>query len=94
MVDGPDKPYYVYGGMWKNKHAGVSAKKPKRKKGVLIEDWNASNTKYVTNDKVRYNERIWVCRKSHQSCETDHPGVGYASWKEDQQRNRWIVERP
>lgn len=25
-------PYYRYGGMWKNKHAGVSAKKPKPKR--------------------------------------------------------------
>ena len=24
-------PYYRYGGMWKNKHAGVSAKMPKKK---------------------------------------------------------------
>ena len=31
VIDGPDKPYYQYGGMWKNKHAGVSAKKRKRK---------------------------------------------------------------
>ena len=32
VVDGsPDHPYYRYGGMWKNKHAGVSAKKPKPK---------------------------------------------------------------
>jgi len=27
--------YYRYGGMWKNKHAGVSAKVPKRLKGKL-----------------------------------------------------------
>ena len=31
VIDGPDKPYYQYGGMWKNKHAGVSAKKHKGK---------------------------------------------------------------
>jgi len=90
VVDGPDKPYYVYGGMWKNKHAGVSAKKPKGKTGVHIEDWNAYNTRYVTNDKVRYSGRIWVCRKSHQSSETKYPGVDYALWKEDEQRNRVI----
>ena len=28
-----DHPHYQYGGMWKNKHALVSAKKPKAKKG-------------------------------------------------------------
>ena len=33
IVDGDsDHPYYRYGGMWKNKHAGVSAKKPKPKR--------------------------------------------------------------
>ena len=32
VVDGDsDHPHYKYGGMWKNKHAGVSAKKPKPK---------------------------------------------------------------
>lgn len=32
VVDGDaDHPFYKYGGMWKNKHAGVSAKKPKRR---------------------------------------------------------------
>lgn len=33
MVDGSmDHPFYRYGGMWKNKHALVTAKKPKSKK--------------------------------------------------------------
>lgn len=33
VIDGDDQHiYYRYGGMWKNKHAGVSAKKPKSKK--------------------------------------------------------------
>lgn len=33
VVDGSlDHPHYEYGGMWKNKHALVSAKKPKHKK--------------------------------------------------------------
>lgn len=33
VVDGSlDHPHYKYGGMWKNKHALVSAKKPKRGK--------------------------------------------------------------
>ena len=33
IVDGDsDHLFYRYGGMWKNKHAGVSAKKPKPKK--------------------------------------------------------------
>lgn len=33
-----DHPYYRYGGMWKNKHAGVSAKKPKPKKHAAVRD--------------------------------------------------------
>lgn len=33
VVDGSmDHPFYLYGGMWKNKHAMVTAKKPKPKK--------------------------------------------------------------
>ena len=35
MTDGDlGHPFYKYGGMWKNKHAGVSAKKPKLKQRV------------------------------------------------------------
>jgi hypothetical protein len=33
---------YRYGGMWKNKHAGVSAKVPKRLKGKLGREGGAS----------------------------------------------------
>lgn len=81
-IDGPDYPYYKYGGMWKNKHAGVSAKKPKRKKNEALRSWNGSGTKYVQNDKVVHGERVWVCRRSHRSCETMGPGLGYTYWKE------------
>ena len=45
VIDGDSEhPYYKYGGMWKNKHAGVSAKKPKPKKkpqGEAIREWKA-----------------------------------------------------
>ena len=35
IIDGDlDHPFYKYGGMWKNKHAGVSAKKPRFKQRV------------------------------------------------------------
>ncbi len=80
-IDGPDKPFYVYGGMWKNKHAGTSAKKPKRKEAKLRK-WNDSSKQYITNDKVSYDGRVWICRKSHKSSETTSPRVGYAFWKE------------
>ena len=79
---GPGKSYYQYGGMWKNKLAGVSAKKPKQKKNGLISEWNKSGTRYITNDKVKYAGTIWVCRRSHQSSETTIPGLGYNCWKE------------
>jgi hypothetical protein len=36
---------YRYGGMWKNKHAGVSAKVPKRLKGKLGREGGAGGTK-------------------------------------------------
>lgn len=38
MIDGDlekGHEHYRYGGMWKNKHAGVSAKVPRRLKGKL-----------------------------------------------------------
>lgn len=35
LVDGDSEhPYYKYGGMWKNKHAGVSAKKTNKSKAA------------------------------------------------------------
>ncbi len=81
-IDGtPDHLYYRYGGMWKNKHAGVSAKKPKPKKRVAIRDWQSCKS-YVFNDKVIYNEEVWSCRRSHASSEESVPGKGYSFWKE------------
>ena len=82
-IDGPDKPLYQYGGMWKNKHAGVSAKKKSKcKKTEIPRAWNGCGMKYTTNDKVMHNGEVWVCRKSHRSCETEEPGSGYILWKE------------
>ena len=81
-IDGtPDHPYYRYGGMWKNKHAGVSAKKPKPEKPVALQDWQDC-TSYVFNDKVTYEKLIWICRRSHTSSEVKAPGKGYSFWKE------------
>ena len=83
QVDGPDKPFYQYGGMWKNKVAGASAKKPKAKKSVPVRKWNDAGSKYVTNDKVEQDGKTWICRKSHNSSvETTMPGLGYTYWKE------------
>ena len=95
-IDGPDKPFYVYGGMWKNKHAGVSAKKPQRKAEAQARDWDASGTRYVTNDTVSYGGKVWVCRRCHRSDERSTPGVGYTFWKEHGSRmsdNTQITEQ-
>ena len=81
-IDGnPGHPYYRYGGMWKNKHAGVSAKKPKPEKPVALQDWQHC-TSYVFNDKVAYQNLVWICRRSHKSSEAKAPGKGYSFWKE------------
>ncbi|CAF9931742.1 MAG: hypothetical protein HETSPECPRED_008183 [Heterodermia speciosa] len=79
---GPGKSYYQYGGMWKNKLAGVSAKKPKQKKNSLIREWNKYGIRYVMNDKVKHAGTIWVCRRSHKSSETTIPDLGCTYWKE------------
>lgn len=84
VVDGTeDKPHYVYGGMWKNKHAGVSAKKPKKKDQGIIKDWSEAQDEYITNDRVNYQEQIWICRRGHKTSDTSVPGLGYRYWKED-----------
>ena len=82
-IDGPGKPYYQYGGMWKNKHVGVSAKKPKRKGKAnrTAKTWAASG-EYVTNNRVRHEGEMWVCRRSHVSREETTPGYAYRYWKE------------
>ena len=79
----PDTPYYTYGGMWKNKVAGVSAKKPKKRQSVPKE-WTASSTRYTTNDRIQYNSQAWICRRSHISTNEKAPGDGYTYWKEDE----------
>lgn len=81
-IDGPGKSFYKYGGMWKNRMAGVSAKKPKSKKNILLREWDGSGVKYVMNDKVKHADKVWVCRRSHNSCGTTMPGSGYTYWKE------------
>ncbi|KAL7007881.1 hypothetical protein EMMF5_002528 [Cystobasidiomycetes sp. EMM_F5] len=111
-IDGtPDHPYYRYGGMWKNKHDAVSAKKRKprtKSKSDTIPPWrsghetdeNAATTdeesalrpqkyphldkKYTKNDKVVYDDRVWVCRKSHFATSAQGPPDKEISlWKED-----------
>ena len=90
-IDGPDMPFYQYGGMWKNKHAGVSAKKPKKKKQTIevlsAKQWSPAEVHYTTNDKVIDNGNFWICRRSHLSEEERKPGLGYTYWKEGERNN-------
>ncbi|KAG8531024.1 uncharacterized protein KY384_004381 [Bacidia gigantensis] len=97
VIDGDEHhPDYKYGGMWKNKHAGVSAKKKKGKgreaTASKLTEWQVSEeddgaiaeevTKYTKNDKVKWDEKQWICRRSHQSAANKRPGDGWRWWKE------------
>lgn len=92
VIDGTeDKEHYTYGGMWKNRHAGVSAKKPKKKPkkkhSAVINDWSEVQAHYVRNDKVTYDSKVWNCRRSHDTTDKTAPGIGYTYWKEDTDQN-------
>ncbi|MCJ1379661.1 hypothetical protein MMC17_002763 [Xylographa soralifera] len=87
QIDGLDRPYYQYGGMWKNKHAGVSAKKPKGQSrkviaGSSIRPWSPLQVRYTKNDKVHYENLVWSCRQTHESGEKSAPNIAYRYWKE------------
>lgn len=85
VVDGDaEHPHYRYGGMWKNKAAGVSAKRPKKtKKGKeVVRDWDGRDCKYTVNDLVAWNGFVWSCRKSHYSREEAVPEKEIGLWKE------------
>ena len=83
VVDGtPDHPHYRYGGMWKNKHAHVTAKKPKREKKGVVRDWQDSKENYRINDKVRYKSKLWSCRRSHESGGDRPPDKNHRYWME------------
>jgi hypothetical protein len=127
--DGSDeRHWYRYGGMWKNKHDAVSAKKPraKNRRARLVhlsteagsrsdhelssrDDPEALNNqqptmsssamrplrddgiKYTKNDRVTYNNEIWIARKSHVSVEGGRtPEEAHALWKEQ----KGFVEEP
>ena len=125
-------PYYRYGGMWKNKHEAVSAKKKKKsskgKKGKAgsetVKPWTAtrentlpqpvvheegedgtasgtassndddvgqdsvapvtrySDVRYTRNDKVSYDGKLYVCRKSHWADPKNPPSKDIHLWEE------------
>lgn len=117
QVDGnADHPMYRYGGMWKNKHEAVSAKKPKAKpkaiaernaerndaaaefedpsegiendqdaSGVESDDtprpWSGDGSQYTTNDRVNFEGRTWICRKTHKSEAGKPPNKAQTLWK-------------
>ncbi|PNS21363.1 Mediator of RNA polymerase II transcription subunit 14 [Sphaceloma murrayae] len=83
-------PHYRYGGMWKNRHADVTAKKPKkvkeRQKAKAKQtpvEWSEVHGKYTKNDAVVFKGQLWVCRKTHEACEDDAPDKAIALWKDD-----------
>lgn len=100
VIDGDgstEHEWYRYGGMWKNKHEAVSAKKPKKKvvseaqQGIddindKIPAWAFEEEEegvwYTKNDKVRYQDIVYVCRKSHESDEKHPPNKTISTWKE------------
>lgn len=83
VVDGTeDKPNYVYGGMWKNKHAGVSAAKKPKTKNPVINDWSETQPDYIQNDKVKHEGKVWTCRRSHNTNDKSAPTLSYRFWKE------------
>ncbi|KAF2155234.1 hypothetical protein K461DRAFT_266533 [Myriangium duriaei CBS 260.36] len=86
-------PNYRYGGAWKNKHAGVSAKKPQRVKDrqrafAAVPEWSAEERHYAVNDRVGYSGSVWICRRSHISTSKDTPKESYGLWKQDDQEDR------
>ena len=94
--------YYRYGGMWKNKHEAVSAKKPKKPKtgptSSTEQDhppehapgnaWRG-DVKYARNDLVQSNDLTWICRKTHISDGGKPPEKRHNLWKEQQ---NYVVE--
>jgi len=91
VVDGDgSNDWYRYGGMWKNKKDAVSAKMKKGKGGKKgttssgeVAGW-VVDKKYTPNDLARWDDRRWVCRKSHWSEEGKEPSdKTYGFWKEE-----------
>jgi hypothetical protein len=77
-VDGPGFPNYRYGGMWKNKHAGASAKIKGKAKAVNREGERKDTVK-VKGEGRREESQIEMGAKVSEdepfrSCEEDGEG--------------------
>ena len=68
--------------MWKNKHAGVSAKKAKKKDTAATKDWSEIRSSYIQNDKVKHGGKVWICRRTHNANIDNAPSLSYRHWKE------------
>lgn len=44
--------------------------------------WQGAGTSYAKDDRVSVGERLWVCRKDHQSQDGKPPHVAQSLWKE------------
>ncbi|OJD34633.1 uncharacterized protein BKCO1_2100094 [Diplodia corticola] len=95
-VDGDaGHPNYRYGGMWKNKHDAVSAKKrTKTQAERQPQGWRSSDNgnaapdgaadkKYTRNDRVTWDGRVWACRKTHFAREASTPDREVGLWKDE-----------
>ncbi|KAB2576322.1 hypothetical protein BFW01_g9121 [Lasiodiplodia theobromae] len=95
-IDGDDEhPHYRYGGMWKNKHDAVSAKKKKKTQRDRPREWRSSDhgdatqdgaadkKKYTRNDRVTWDGKLWTCRKTHFAQEANTPDKEVGLWKEE-----------
>lgn len=96
QIDGDrEHPHYRYGGMWKNKHDAVSAKKKnKSRKELQLQDWHSSNQgtdgqstnsgkRYTRNDRVIWNGKVWACRKTHLARGSSAPDQEFGLWREE-----------
>lgn len=46
-----------------------------------IKAWSSTSKEYTRNDKVRWEDQTWICRKSHTSDEHWTPAKAYSLWK-------------
>lgn len=97
-IDGDaDHPHYRYGGVWKNKKEAVSGKRKKAKRNVkewsnVVDDGDTAEEddqreykepRYTKNDRVEYEDKVYVCRKSHWVRHSVEPSKDIHLWKEE-----------
>lgn len=46
-----------------------------------LRDWRSDGKQYTRNDRVKWNDQVWICRKSHTSDDHWTPERAYSLWK-------------